>query len=49
LAEPLVYGFTVLVPELLDHHEQHDKSRALPKLHHAAARSSPGSSGSFTG
>src|SRR5262249_37233990 len=49
LAEPLVYGFSVLVPELLDHHEQHDKSRALPKLHHAAARSSPGSSGSFTG
>src|SRR5262245_45407554 len=49
LAEPLVYGFTVLVPELLDHHEQHDRSRALPKLYHAAARSLPGSSGSFTG
>src|SRR6516165_3642005 len=49
LVEPPVYGFSVLVPELLDHHEQHDKSRALPKLHHAAARSSPGSSGSFTG
>jgi len=38
-----------LVTELLDHHEQHDESRPLPKLHHAAARSSPGSSGSFTG
>src|SRR5262245_16806058 len=49
LMEPPVHGFSVLVPELLDHHEQHDKSRALPKLHHAAARSSPGASGSFTG
>src|SRR5215468_3183402 len=39
LAEPPVYGFSVLVPELFDHHEQHDKSRPLPNLHHAAARS----------
>src|SRR5262245_22383366 len=49
LAEPPVHGLGVLVPELLDHHEQHDKPRPLPKPHHAAARSSPGASGSFTG
>src|SRR5215475_13061304 len=49
LMEPPVHRFSVLVAELLDHHEQHDKSRAVPKLHHAAARSSPGVSGNFTG
>src|SRR6516225_9816874 len=31
LMEPPVHGFSVLVPELLDHHEQHDKSCPLPK------------------
>ena len=38
LMEAPVHGLGVLVAELLDHHEQHDKSRPLPKLHHAAAR-----------
>jgi hypothetical protein len=48
LVEPPVNGFGVLVAEFFDHHEQHDKSRPLD-VHYAAARSSPGSSGSFTG
>src|SRR5262249_32799096 len=48
LVKPPVNGFGVLVAEFFDHHEQHDKSRPLD-VHYAAARSSPGSSGSFTG